>query len=159
LNLERCPDSIDDRVRGEQHVTILHRRSLTWPLSGALIVAVWVFGWSRPIRTASSAADSEPTGDLAFIGAHVLVCLIVGFLIPRLAIATGPILLAPAILWLVIEVTTYDGSQGASFWPLALIMILFSMPMLSVIGMLGRALRLRLEKVRHSGSDTARFPR
>jgi hypothetical protein len=113
-------------------------------VSAVAIAACWVYGWAEPIRTASTAG--EPTGDTPFILAHCATCLLVGYLIPRLARLTGPIVLAPAILWIVVHVFTYDGSQGASFWPLALIMILVSMPLLSIFGMLGRWLRKRIAR-------------
>lgn len=116
---------------------------LNWLISSAIMVAVWIFGWVEPIRTASTAG--EPTGDMVFIGAHVLACLVVGFLIPPLATYTGPIALAPAVVWIIVHVATYDGSQGASFWPLALVMILLSMPLLSLVGLLGSWMRKRVD--------------
>lgn len=110
--------------------------------SAVAVAACWVYGWAEPIRTAST--GSEPAGDTRFILTHCATCLLVGFLVPGLARLTGPIVLAPALLWIVAHVFTYDGSQGASFWPLALIMILISMPLLSIFGMLGRWLRTRI---------------
>ncbi|HEV2067613.1 MAG TPA: hypothetical protein VGR08_12330 [Thermomicrobiales bacterium] len=125
-------------------MTIGNQRWLTWLVSGAIMVAVWIFGWAEPIRTASTAG--EPAGDMAFIGAHVLACLVVGFLVPSLATYTGPTVLIPAVVWIIVHIVTYDGSQGASFWPVALVMILFSMPVLSMFGVLGRGLRRRFGK-------------
>ena len=55
--------------------------------------------------------------------------------VPRSA---GPIVLAPTLLWIVIHVVSCDGSQGALFWPVALLTILVSMPLLSGLGILGR---------------------
>ncbi len=131
-------------VDGESSMRILDQALLHWLISGAIMLGVWLFGWAEPISTASTAG--EPTGDMAFIGAHVLACLVVGFLIPPLAKYTGPIALAAAIVWIVVHVATYDGSQGASFWPLALIMIVLSMPVLSVFGLLGQWLRKRIDR-------------
>jgi len=74
-------------------MTIGNQSWLAWLGSGAIMVAVWIFGWAEPIRTASTAG--EPSGDMDFIGAHVLACLVVGFLVPSLAPYTGPIVLAP----------------------------------------------------------------
>lgn len=133
-------------------MTIGNQRWLTWLVSGAIMVAVWIFGWAEPIRTASTAG--EPAGGMAFIGAHVLACLVVGFLVPPLAVYTGPIVLAPAVVWIIVHIVTYDGSQGASFWPVALIMILFAMPLLSLFGVAGRFLRTRFGKDNRSGQGT-----
>jgi hypothetical protein len=60
-------------------------------------------------------SPGEPTGDTPFILAHCATCLLVGFLLPGIARLTGLIVLAPAVLWIVLHVATYDGSQGASF--------------------------------------------
>lgn len=125
---------------------VLNQGSLNWLVSGSIMVAVWLFGWAEPIRTASTAG--EPTGDMAFIGAHVLACLVVGFLIPPLAKVTGPIALAAAVVWIIVHVATYDGSQGASFWPIALLMIFLSMPLLSLVGLLGSWMRKRVDAAR-----------
>jgi len=121
------------------------RDALAFLVSAAAVIACWIYGWADPIRTASTAG--EPAGDTPFILAHCATCLLVGFLVPRLARLTGPITLAPAVLWIVVHVVTYDGSQGASFWPLALIMILISMPLLSGVAILGRWARRRVEGI------------
>lgn len=130
-------------------MTIGNQRWLAWLVSGAIMVVVWIFGWAEPIRTASTVG--EPAGDMAFIGAHVLACLVVGFLVPPLATYTGPIVLAPAVAWIIVHIATYDGSQGASFWPIALLMILFSMPLLSLFGVAGRVFRTRFGKAIRPG--------
>jgi hypothetical protein len=44
----------------------------------------------------------------------------------------------PIVLWIVIHVVSCDGNQGASFWPVALLTILVSMPLLRGLGILGR---------------------
>jgi len=112
-------------------------------IAAAATVACWIYGWAGPIRGASTAAE-EPAGDTPFILAPCATCILIGFLVPRLARLSGPIVLAAAVFWIVVHVATYDGSEGASFWPLALIMILISMPLLSIFGMLGRWLRNRV---------------
>ncbi len=114
-------------------------------ISAAAIVACWVYGWLEPIRAAST--GGEPAGGTPFIFAHCATCFLAGFLVPPLARLAGPIVLAPALLWIVVHVVTYDGSQGASFWPLALIMILISMPLLSGVAILGRWARRRVEGI------------
>ncbi len=114
-------------------------------ISAAAIVAYWMYGWLEPIRAAST--GGEPAGGMPFILTHCATCLLAGFLVPRLARLAGPIVLAPALLWIVIHVATYDGSQGASFWPIALLMILVSMPLLSGFGILGRWARSRVAKM------------
>ncbi len=137
-------------------MTIGNQHWFAWLVSGAIIFADWIFGWAEPIRTASTAG--EPAGDMAFIGAHVLACLGVGFLVPPLAKYTGPIVLAPAVVWIIVHIVTYDGSQGASFWPIALLMILFAMPLLSLFGVAGRFLRTRFGQGIRSGQGTGVGP-
>lgn len=67
-----------------------------------------------------------------------------GFLDPPPCVASAvprparPIVLAPTLLWIVIHVVSCDGSQGAVYWPVALLTILVSMPLLSGLGILGR---------------------
>lgn len=114
-------------------------------IPAAAIIACWIYGWIEPIGAAST--GGEPAGDTLFILAHCATCFLTGFLVPRLARLTGPIALAPALLWIVIHVATYDGSEGASFWPIALLMILVSMPLLSGFGILGRWARSRLQRM------------
>lgn len=119
---------------------------MPWFVVVMIVAATWWYGWRVPLS--NPATGEEPAGDMPFILAHVLACFLVGLLVPPLARYTGPIALAPALVWIVVHALTYDGSQGASFWPLALVMILLSMPLLSGFGILGQRLRTRIE-----GSD------
>lgn len=125
-------------------MSVLNQAGLKWLLSGVIMIATWWYGWRVPLTNAGT--GEEPAGDMPFIVAHVLACLAVGFLIPSLGKYTGPIALAPAVVWIVVHVATYDGSQGASFWPIALLLILLSMPLLSLFGMLGHRLRTSFGK-------------
>lgn len=130
-------------------MSISDRDSMSLPsglpvtVAALVVVATWWFGWREPLLHADTGA--EPAGDTPFILAHVVASLLFGFLLPRHAQWAGPVVLAAAVLWIAVHVATYDGSEGASFWPVALLMILISMPVLSLVALLGRSVRDRID--------------
>lgn len=111
-------------------------------VSLAIVLAVWWFGWRKPIAGADT--GEEPSGSTAFLISHIAAAFVLGFLIPRHAKWAGPVLLAAALLWIVVHVASYDGSQGVSFWPIALVLIAGGMGWLSVMAFAGRWLRIRI---------------
>lgn len=119
-------------------------RNALYPwLAAAIVIATWWYGWRVPLMNAET--GEEPAGDTPFILAHVVASLLFGFLLPRHAWWSGPVILSAAVIWIIVHVLTYDGSAGASFWPIALLMILVSMPILSLVGLLGRRVRGRID--------------
>jgi hypothetical protein len=64
--------------------------------------------------------------------------------VPRPA---GPVVFAPTLLRIVIHVVSCDGSKGAVYWPVALLTILVSMPLLSGFGIPGLWARRRVEEM------------
>lgn len=130
-------------------MSISDRDSMSLPsglqmaVAAVVVLATWWYGWRIPLLNADT--GEEPAGDTPFILAHLVASLAFGFLLPRYARWAGPLLLAAAVLWIVVHVATYDGSEGASFWPVALLMILISMPVLSLIALLGRSVRERID--------------
>jgi hypothetical protein len=92
----------------------------------------------------NASTGEESAGATPFILAHVGSFLF-GSLPPRHTWWSGPVILSAAVIWIIVHVVTYDGSEGASFWPIASLMILGSMPILSLPGLLGRWVRRRVD--------------
>lgn len=119
-------------------------RNALYPwLTAAIVIATWWYGWRVPLMNAET--GEEPAGETRFIVAYVVGSFLFGSLLPRHARWSGPVLLSVAVIWIVVHIFTHDGSAGASFWPIASLMILASMPILSLAGLLGRWVRGRVD--------------
>lgn len=96
-----------------------------------VVLGAWAICWGEGLLDPAS-LDTGPPGWVIPV-VNLVAALALGALFPRVAWLVGPVLLAPGLLWTILHLAMYDGSEGASFAGLGFILLPIGMVILSVI--------------------------